>query len=100
MDCTLFRNGSNIAVEFRTLLHSQLLNEDRMQVHVIRCLYSLGAYSCMGGYIRKPITCSYSGRLYCMDAYYHTVEPSLVDTNGTYRCVQYSEVSLSQGLLM
>ncbi len=29
-----------------------------------------------------------------------TVEPSLVDTNGTYRIVQYSEVSLPQGLLI
>ncbi len=29
-----------------------------------------------------------------------TVEPSLLDTNGTYRIVQYSEVSLPQWLLM
>ncbi len=41
-----------------------------MHVHAIRCLYSLGTYSCMGVYIRNTFVGSYSGWIYSQGAYF------------------------------
>ncbi len=47
-------------------------------------------------YTVEPSLVDTNGTYHCVQ---YTVKPSLVDTNGTCHCVQYSEVSLSQGLL-